>query len=198
MSHPIDILRKIHRLTPEQINLLDKAMVEKHFPKGSILNLTAYPDSTNFYIKKGAARTFYILKGKEYTTSFAFDDEYLVFPERDGTDDSFDMMISIMDESDILYLPMPDIRNIMAGGQRERLFQEGLLFMNASLIEYNRLLQERIKVLHSMSAAERYEWAIKKYPRLLEYATVTQLASYLGVTKETLYRIRSGKYRLKK
>ncbi len=197
MSHPIDILRKIHRLTPEHINLLDRALVEKHFAKGSIINLNAYPDSTNFYIKKGAARTFYILKGKEYTTSFAFDDEYLVFPAKDSVTNSFDMMVSIMDESDILYLPMLDIRDILSG-QRDGLFQEGLLFMNASLIEYNRALQERIKVLHSMSAEERYQWAIKKYPRLLEYATITQIASYLGVTKETLYRIRSGKYRLKK
>lgn len=197
MPHPIDILRKIHRLTPEQINLLDKALVEKHFPKGSVLNLSAFSDSTNFYIKKGAARSFYILKGKEYTTSFAFDDEYLVFPARDTVNDNFDIMISIIDESDILYLPMPDIRDILSG-KKYGLFQEGLLFMNASLIEYNRSLQERIKVLHSMSAAERYDWAIKKYPRLLEYATITQVASFLGVTKETLYRIRAGKYRRKK
>ena len=31
-------------------------------------------------------------------------------------------------------------------------------------------------------------------PRLGEVATTTQIASFLGITKETLYRIRGGKY----
>lgn len=31
-------------------------------------------------------------------------------------------------------------------------------------------------------------------PRLLQTATITQIASFLGLTKETLYRIRHNNY----
>ena len=37
-------------------------------------------------------------------------------------------------------------------------------------------------------------WLTSRYPRLLHVATITQIASYLGVTKETLYRIRNNNY----
>lgn len=49
-------------------------------------------------------------------------------------------------------------------------------------------------MLQNTSARERYQWVVDRYPRLLERSTVTQIASFLGVTKETLYRIRAGKY----
>jgi hypothetical protein len=55
-------------------------------------------------------------------------------------------------------------------------------------------LEERITVLQHYSARERYLWALERYPRLTECATVTQIASFLGLTKETLYRIRSDNY----
>ena len=55
-------------------------------------------------------------------------------------------------------------------------------------------LEERLDALQTMSAEERYRWALKRYPRITECATLTQIASFLGVTKETLYRIKSGKY----
>lgn len=68
------------------------------------------------------------------------------------------------------------------------------MFLNTTLAIYTSYLEERIYTLQCMNATERYDWAIKRYPRLTEYATVTQIASFLGLTRETLYRIRSGKY----
>jgi hypothetical protein len=57
-------------------------------------------------------------------------------------------------------------------------------------IEY---LEEHMFMLR-MEARDRYFWALKKYPHILDVVSVTQLASFLNLTKETLYRIRSGKY----
>ena len=43
---------------------------------------------------------------------------------------------------------------------------------------------------------ERYEWVVTRYPRLLQRATLGQIASFLGITQETISRIRSEKYPL--
>lgn len=48
--------------------------------------------------------------------------------------------------------------------------------------------------MQTLNATQRYRWLINRYPRILESATTTQIASYLGLTKETLYRIRNNKY----
>lgn len=69
---------------------------------------------------------------------------------------------------------------------------EALLFMNSALIQYTHRLEEFLAVALTYNARDRYLWAIKTHPRLTKCATLTQIASYLGMTKETLYRLRAS------
>ena len=70
----------------------------------------------------------------------------------------------------------------------------GLIFLTTSLLQYATQLEERVGVMQSLGADERYRWVLHRYPRITECANTTQIASFLGMTKETLYRIKSGKY----
>ena len=65
------------------------------------------------------------------------------------------------------------------------------------MMAHVKYLEERVMLLQTASAPERYRWMEKRYPRVIERATMTQVASFLGITKETLYRIRSNKYKNK-
>lgn len=192
MAHPLDILRRIHRLDQAQINMLSGLMQESHMPRGARIDGNSSIQNTSYYIMRGAARAFYTKDGKEHTMSFAFDDEYLMTHLVINSED-IPLTITFMEPTDIVYLPNRKLHETMIGIE-DLDHHEGLLFMNASLLHYNKYLEERIYVLQSMTASERYEWTLKRYPRILECATITQIASYLGITKETLYRIRSGKY----
>jgi CRP-like cAMP-binding protein len=51
--------------------------------------------------------------------------------------------------------------------------------------------QRRILSLLTSNAATRYEQLIKLYPSLLQRVPKTQLAAYLGVSRETLSRLGS-------
>lgn len=68
--------------------------------------------------------------------------------------------------------------------------------INRILLDYSYFLEERIINLQCRSARERYEWVVTRYPRLLQRATLGQIASFLGITQETISRIRSEKYPL--
>ena len=98
-----------------------------------------------------------------------------------------------LEDSDIVYVPHIRLHD-MLNDIEEINQEETALFLNASLLHYTAYLEERIYAFQNANAVERYNWAVARYPRLLECATVTQIASFLGLTKETLYRIRSGKY----
>jgi CRP-like cAMP-binding protein len=52
-------------------------------------------------------------------------------------------------------------------------------------------LQQRILSLLTTSAKERYEQLLAQYPSLFQRVPKTLLASYLGVTRETLSRLSS-------
>ncbi|MNT31037.1 hypothetical protein D3C72_1668590 [compost metagenome] len=52
------------------------------------------------------------------------------------------------------------------------------------------ILEDRITSLHTETAIERYQSLIKKQPNLLNRINLGHIASYLGITAETLSRIR--------
>ena len=191
MAHPIEYLKKIFKLSPERIELVSTMIVEKHMPKGSFIERSNQVIET-YYIKKGAARAFYTKDGKEHTIAFAFEDEYLLTKGFAGNK-PVQITITFLEDTKIIYIPSSRLKEALDNIKTEK-SPEAILFFHAGLQQYLTYLEERLYVFQSMSARERYEWVINRYPRLLEYATLTQIASYLGLTKETLYRIRSGKY----
>jgi len=52
------------------------------------------------------------------------------------------------------------------------------------------ILEERITSLHIESAEERYRSLIDDFPDILQRVNLGHIASYLGITQETLSRIR--------
>jgi len=52
------------------------------------------------------------------------------------------------------------------------------------------ILEERITSLHTESAEERYQSLVTNHPHLLQRLSLGHIASYLGITQETLSRIR--------
>lgn len=192
MPHPVELLRKLFNLSPELLEKLSAEIKEKRMPKGSAIDGNKNVQQNTYYIKKGAARAYYTKDGKEHTMSFAFDDEYLM---THLVLNSIDIPLSIkfMKDSEVICIPIRSLSYKMKKEADSNLL-EASMFLNSSLVAYNSYLEERIYTLQCMDARERYDWAMRRYPRLLEYATVTQVASFLGVTRETLYRIRSGKY----
>lgn len=192
MAHPLEYIRKIFKLSPSQIDLISTLVNEKRMPKGSLISNSNSLMET-YYIKKGAARAYYIKDGKEHTVSFAFDDEYLL-TKMGVRAMPVQLFVTFMEDTDIIYLPTAHLMEALDHITTEK-SPEALLFFLTGLQQYQVYLEERLYVYQSMNAEERYEWVINRYPRLLEYATVTQIASFLGLTKETLYRIRSGKYK---
>ena len=54
-------------------------------------------------------------------------------------------------------------------------------------------LEERLYLLQFMSSKERYDALIKRVPEVSQKVSLTDIASFLGVSRETVSRIRSKK-----
>lgn len=191
--HPIEHIKTFAKMTPEIEASLRSLMKEKSFRKGDTIrgafNLTHY----SYYIKHGAARVFVTSGGKEHTLSFSFDDEFIIAPQQSIKDDPDTIAIQFLEPTEIIYLAHLKVKDILIDSTAIET-TSSLLFLNAALIRYTSFLEERIHVMQTLNAPQRYQWVIKRHPRILETAPATQIASYLGLTKETLYRIRNHKY----
>lgn len=83
----------------------------------------------------------------------------------------------------------------------QKLYQESLEFNVVGRIlneRYNVLAEDRANILRKHDAMERYQLFLKFYPQLEKRVPAIYIASYLGMSKDTLYKIRNGKYRAKK
>lgn len=192
-NNPASLLRRLYKFSDDILDSIEGLFVRRHMKRGEIIESRNHIRANAFYICKGAARIYYVLKGREYTISFAFDDEYLL-TSAFGIPDDVPLTIAFMEDTDIITFLHEDMYEMVREASGDRIVPEATLVLNMALIKYVAYLEERVFYLHHAGAVERYRWIINKYPRLLECATVTQIASFLGLTKETLYRIRGGKY----
>ncbi len=172
-------------ITEEQANNAVPELKVKHFKKGSILLSEGDLKSESYFINSGLLRLYSIdQKGKEHIIQFA--------PEN--------WMLS---ERNTLLFNEPSAYYIEATEDTEAVIVDKDFFHNLKdvipeILELNitmlhnsiRFMQHRINMLLGATAEERYLHFIKLYPNLTLRVPQWMIASYLGVTPESLSRVR--------
>lgn len=139
----------------------------------------------SFYIESGLLRQYSIdEKGKEHIIQFAPENWFMSDRESIYFQQPSAFFIQAMEQT-TAYLV--DEKFILELAKANPTFLE---FNNKLLHNHIRHLQKRINSLLSASAEERYLDFIKIYPDLMLRVPQTLIASYLGITPESLSRVR--------
>lgn len=188
----IDYLDKSISILPqEEKDRLKSILSESFYKKGDTISSVKEIEEHIYIISEGGARVFYLKDGKEITFSFAFDQDLILCLNSQVNKPELPKIIEFLEDSHVITIKINlfsqplKVKDIVTA-QR----------VNRILLDYSYFLEERIVNLQCRSARERYEWVVTRYPRLLQRATLGQIASFLGVTQETISRIRSEKYLL--
>lgn len=194
MPTPLQLMRRIYKLDGELEQRVADMMEQLEFRRGDVINAQSALHSQAFYILTGSARVYYLKGGKEKTFSFSFEDEYIMLSRHLIESGDTTLSIEFLEPTTVITLRPEKVRDVMQNESAPINMSEAMLFINMALMKVNLYLEERLAQFQQASARERYLWAINRYPRLLEVATGTQLASFLGITRETLYRLRGDSY----
>jgi CRP-like cAMP-binding protein len=140
------------------------------------------------YVQSGALRAFFIdNEGRDCTIMFAIHDWWITDMYCFVTEQPAMQNIVAIEDSCVLQLKKTDLEKLYTTIPKfERFFR---------IIMQNSYIREQLRVLHnlSLSAEERYNIFINKYPQLMPHITQKQIASYLGITPEFLSIIRKKK-----
>lgn len=172
-------------LSTEGRRTLLSLMKKEFLPKGHVLVLCGDICRSVYYIEKGLARTFYLKDGKEVTDRFRAENSFTCSMSGYVTNTPDGRQIELLEDSVLWSLPYTELEKLYdTYHEIERL---GRYLITQEMVEMHRRLTE----LQFMPAQERYNNLLAANPWLLQRVSLGHISSYLGITQETLSRIRA-------
>src|SRR5919202_467086 len=137
------------------------------------------------FVEKGALNSYSIdAKGVQHVIQFAFEGWWIADLYSFFTREPSKLNIEALDESELLLLDREQHQKLLREIPRYETYTR-ILYQNAYVA-----LQQRIEGTLGLSADEKYARLLEQYPSILNRVPLHLIASYLGVTPETLSRIR--------
>lgn len=121
--------------------------------------------------------------GKEHVVSFAMEDWWESYYYAFYTQTKATMSLECLEDTEVLCCTLEDYKKLCAGLPKiESFFLEKATFGFLGS-------QRRIISWQTSNSKERYEQLLKQYPTLFQRVPKSLIASYLGVSRETLSRL---------
>lgn len=148
------------------------------------------PDTVSkkiYFIEKGLARSFYFREAKDITHFF--------FGENDFYTSIDSVFYQKINPYGLEFLEKGTVR-VANYAELEGLINETpelQLFARQLLIQFLKRFSERLNAVQFQTAQERYQTMMENHPDILLRASLGHVASYLGITQQTLSVIRAQK-----
>jgi len=186
-----DLINKIKtnlNLSSEAEEFLYSISKEKILPKGEVLIRQGEVVKKTFFVTTGCLRSYCIDKnGKEHTLQFAIKDWWISDYIAIHSDELATLTVECLKESKVIEFNAKELDEI-----HER-FPEFESYQRHNLERHVVSLHKRILNQLQLSAAERYDLFLKQYPDIEQHTRNFHIASYLGITQQSLSRIRVEK-----
>lgn len=137
-----------------------------------------------YFINKGVVRAFFYHNGKEITDWFGMENMVIGPIVRNFPVKETIHSVETLEDCELVRISFMDLEQLYQKHQDiERLGRQ-------IAIQTILHLQYKIDSLQLLSAKERYEEFIKRYPNLINRVSLGYISSYLGMNQVTLSRIR--------
>ncbi|MBC7938038.1 MAG: Crp/Fnr family transcriptional regulator [Rhizobacter sp.] len=175
-------------LNPAEFNFFLSHFTEKKLKKGEFLIREGNKVQADFFIVKGCLKAYHIdNKGTEHILQFAVEDWWITDFQAYLLKTPATINIVCLEDCEVLSLSFNDREKLCAQSHTiEHFFRKKSNFGFVAL-------QKRILSLLTSDAKERHTQFLNAYPQLYQRLSKKVIAAYLGVSRETLSRLRRKK-----
>jgi CRP-like cAMP-binding protein len=183
----INYFNQHHDFSSEANDLMITAFRQEKYLKGEILLLPNNSSKKLIFIERGLIRLYYQKEEKDITflfmdeNSFSLPIDSVIYNQQSkyGIQVLEDCIISTISYDDLerLMIKIPALESIA----------------RKILIQALKIISDKLFALQFQTATQRYDYMIDMYPNILLRAPLGYIASYLGITQQTLSVIRGKK-----
>lgn len=180
----VNYFSKITPLSDEEAHALAESMVIKKLSKHTLLLEEGQFMVDSYFIIEGCIRQYSIIDGEENTTNFFTENQWVI--SLNSFSDKNPAPYSWICNEDTTVV----VGNEMKG---QELFKQFPRFETISRIVMEKVFSEQQEIMTSYlieKPEQRYQRLVQSKPNLIQRIPQYQLASYIGVSPESLSRIR--------
>lgn len=137
-----------------------------------------------YFVIKGAVRSYYLKDGVEVNTWFALEND-MVGSLQNFKNCPSRTTIELVEKSSLISINLKKIKPLMLSNVQIA------NFINAIIEEYALFLEDKVYFSQMMSSMDKYLVLLEQDPQLFQRIPLTYIASFLGISRETLSRLRA-------
>lgn len=185
MKELLLLLNNIHPLSPSLQQYLNDKLKSRTVHKKEYILEAGHVSRHIYFIRKGLLRCYYMEGGQEVCSKFLKEGDIVVsassfFLQRESVE-----YIQALEEAILWYLCFDELQYVY------KHFPEFNTISRVITTKSYLLSEQRLTFIRMKSAADRYSLLIRNFPELILRVQAKYIASYLGISVETLSRIRS-------
>lgn len=183
----LKFIASIHPISDALRNDIEESIQVEEFSKKKLLLKEGEVSKSIYFLEKGLARAYYFAEGKEITSWFMKENDFVISVHSFYKQSASKENIELLEDSVLASIPYLRLQDLY---KKHIEFN----FIGRVLTEhYYSLSEERISAIRQMKAQDRFDFFYKTYPDILQRVPLKMVASFLRMTPETLSRLRAEK-----
>lgn len=188
MQQLVSFINTHYTISPSTMEILYKSFVKIELPKNHFLIKEGQVCKHLYFLEKGCLRGFYNIDGRDITQWFGFENDFATSFRSFIANVPTAEYIQIVEDATFWAIEKAQLNNLLNNYlEIERLVR--LIYE-----QYYIRLEERYANAHFKTATERYENILQNEIHILQRMPLGYIASYLGISQETLSRIRAKQF----
>lgn len=187
MGFLTDKIKSIYKINKVAEDALMSSLKKVEVSKNDFLISEGKVCRNLFFLEQGAVRGFYNIDGKEVTHWFGFENDFVTSFHSFITEESSVEYVQAIEDVTLWYISKKDLTDLFDQ------YPEIERLVRMAYEKYYIRLEERYVNAQFKTAKQRYDGLIETSPNILQRASLGYIASFLGISQETLSRIRGKK-----
>jgi CRP-like cAMP-binding protein len=182
----IEYINQFVELTSEEVEMISERISHRKYLKGQFVVQQGDICKYESFVLKGCLKAFYIdHEGQEYIVMFAIENWWTADLGSFLTQTPADYNVQCLENTEVIQFSYENLEQLyILVPKLERFFR--IIIQKAYVASEKRIIRS-----FSLPARDRYLKFKEQYPQIEQRVPLYMIASYLGITKEFLSKIRS-------